>query len=321
MNQENFSLSSTPKTPQPATPQPTTTTTQPANSLIRLEKISKSFGMVKANTDICLDIRAGKIKALLGENGAGKSTLMHILAGALTPDTGQIIINGHPVSFSSTRNAIRAGIGMVYQHFMLVPAMTVAENVFLGQEEGIWLNHNKMNERVEDLATKYRLEIDPTAKVSSLSMGEKQRVEILKLLQRKSEVLIFDEPTAVLTPQETKQLFAAFSEMAAQKKAIVFISHKLPEVMDVADEIAILRKGTVTDEIDASAITCEKELARRMVGREVVLQVKKQSIDLGSPVLNIKGLHACTLKGIDLDLRQGEILGVVGVAGNGQKPL
>jgi simple sugar transport system ATP-binding protein len=289
--------------------------------LIRLEGIGKSFGRVRANHDITLDIHPGRIKALLGENGAGKSTLMCVLAGRLQPDTGHITINGRRTVFSSARAAIDAGIGMVYQHFMLVEAMTVAENVFLGQEGGFWLKPRRMQERVAELADTYQLAIDPARRVSELSMGERQRVEILKLLLRQSRVLIFDEPTAVLTPPETEQLFDAMRRMADQGKAIVFISHKLAEVMAVADDIAILRKGEIVDTMDAASIRSREELARRMVGRDVLLQVEKKPVDRGERILKIRNLRADALNGVDLDLRRGEILGVVGVAGNGQKAL
>jgi simple sugar transport system ATP-binding protein len=289
--------------------------------MIRLEGISKSFGTVQANRDIALDIHGGRVKALLGENGAGKSTLMSILAGRYQPDRGLIRVDGREVRFNSAKDAIRAGIGMVYQHFMLVPAMTVAENVFLGQARGFWHAPNALAARVQALAARFGLEIDPSARVADLSMGEKQRVEILKLLQRQSRVLIFDEPTAVLTPRETDQLFAALRQMTRQQKAIVFISHKLNEVMAVADEIAILRKGRVVDEIPAATVSSRAELATRMVGREVLLEVARPEVAHRQVVLRVAGLCGRNLKNIDFSLRQGEILGVVGVAGNGQKPL
>lgn len=289
--------------------------------VIRLEGISKSFGAVKANEDICLDIRAGRILALLGENGAGKSTLMSILAGRLQPDAGEIRLRGKSVVFGSTRDAISAGIGMVYQHFMLVEAMTVAENVFLGQEGGFWVRPARMAQRVRELAERYGLRIDPMTRVRDLSMGEKQRVEILKLLHRDSRILIFDEPTAVLTPQEADQLFAAMRRMASQDKAIVFISHKLQEVLSTADDIAILRRGQVVDAMKAGEVTSRAELARRMVGRDVVFQVEKAPVRLGRKVLEVKHLSGGGLREVSFDLQRGEILGVVGVAGNGQKPL
>lgn len=292
-----------------------------ASPLIRLKNISKSFGPNRANRDINLDIRAGRIKALLGENGAGKSTLMSILAGRLQPDDGQILIEGAETPIYSTHTAHQLGIGMVYQHFMLIDAMTVAENVLLGQARGILLSPRKAQQKVAELADTYGLPIDPAALVSDLSMGERQRVEILRLLHRQSRVLIFDEPTSVLTPIEAQQLFEAFRQMNAQGKAIVFISHKLDEVMAVADEIAILRKGSVVAEMDARVVSSKADLASKMVGREVVLQVQKDPIEARQIVLRIENLTQEGLEDIDLQLRQGEILGVVGVAGNGQKPL
>lgn len=288
---------------------------------IRLENISKSFGSVHANQDICLDIYSGKIKALLGENGAGKSTLMSILAGQLQPDQGKILINGKPVSFSSTKAAIKAGIGMVYQHFMLVEAMTVAENVLLGQKEGFFLKPSQIERMVKNLAHRYGLDIDPSARISDLSMGEKQRVEILKLLYRESQFLIFDEPTAVLTPQEITQLFEALKQMAGQGKAIVFISHKLDEVLEIADEVAVLRQGKVVDNLHIDDVTSKSELARLMVGREIVFKVEKEPMEPKQIVLRINNLNDSRLKNINIEVRQGEILGIIGVSGNGQKPL
>jgi simple sugar transport system ATP-binding protein len=288
---------------------------------VSLRGITKVFGSVRANNAISLDIHAGRIKALLGENGAGKSTLMSILAGHYLPDAGEILIDGRPHALRSTKDAIRAGIGMVYQHFMLVEAMTVAENVFLGQEPGFLLSPGAMREQVRALGQAFGLPVDPAARVADLSMGEKQRVEILKLLQRESRILIFDEPTAVLTPQEADQLFAALRGMAAQGKAIVYISHKLGEVMALADEIAILRKGEVIDEIPASEVHSQADLARRMVGREVLLEVSREPMELRQNVLRLRGVDSGAMRDASLSLRQGEILAVVGVAGNGQKDL
>ncbi|MBW2710977.1 MAG: ATP-binding cassette domain-containing protein, partial [Deltaproteobacteria bacterium] len=261
-----------------------------ATSYIRLENISKSFGAVHANRKINLDICSGKIMALLGENGAGKSTLMSILAGQLQPDSGRILINGKPVSFSSTKAAIKAGIGMVYQHFMLIDAMTVAENILLGQDKRFFLNPKQMKRLVKDLADRYELDIDPSARISNLSMGEKQRVEILKLLYRQSQFLIFDEPTAVLTPQETAHLFDALRQMANQGKAIVFISHKLDEVLEIADEITVLRHGQVVDTLDAADVGSKSELAQLMVGREIMFQIEKQPLEPKQMVLRVEGL-------------------------------
>ena len=289
--------------------------------LVRLENISKSFGPVRANKNIDLDIRPGRIKALLGENGAGKSTLMSILAGRLQPDEGRILVDGVEARITSTHTAHEMGIGMVYQHFMLVDAMSIAENVLLGQPGGAWLSPRKMHREVAELAQRFGLPVDPAAAVSDLSMGVRQRVEILKLLYRQSRILIFDEPTAVLTPLETEQLFEAFRQMARQGKAIVFISHKLDEVIAVADEIAILRKGSVVAEMDAGEVPSKADLARKMVGREVVLQVQREPVEPRQVVLRIEGLEGNGLRDIHLLLRQGEILGVTGVAGNGQKQL
>jgi len=289
--------------------------------LIRLEGLSKTFGPIYANRDITLDIRAGKIKSLLGENGAGKSTLMGMLAGRLRPDSGRILIEGRPCLFSSARDAINEGIGMVYQHFMLVEAMTVAENIFLGHAGGLLLHAEDMERQVADLARDVRLDINPSARVATLSMGEKQRVEILKLLFRRNRVLIFDEPTAVLTPQEANQLFEALRRMARQGRAIVFISHKLDEVMALSDEIAVLRKGEVVTDMPADAVHTKSDLARLMVGREVILQVDRQPQEARQTVLRVSALNDAPLKDVHLTVRQGEILGLVGVAGNGQKPL
>jgi len=218
----------------------------PALPLIRLEGISKSFGRNQANRDISLDIQAGKIKALLGENGAGKSTLMSILSGRLQPDQGRILLEGVEMPIRSTHRALELGIGMVYQHFTLVDAMTVAENVVLGQTSRFWLSPGRVRRDVSHLAEKFGMPIDPGRKVYDLSMGERQRVEILKLLYRDSRVLIFDEPTAVLTPQEVDELFVTLRSMVSQGHSIVFISHKLDEVRAIANRVTVLRHGKVT---------------------------------------------------------------------------
>lgn len=294
---------------------------QPGLAQIRLENISKSFGDVQANKDVSLSIVPGKVLALLGENGAGKSTLMSILAGQLQPTSGAIYIGENKTVFGSTEKAIQAGIGMVYQHFKLVEAMTVAENVFLGQKGSFFLRPTEMQRQVQELAEKYKMQIDPAARIRDLSMGEKQQVEILKLLHRKSNFLIFDEPTAVLTPAEAETLFATMRLMVKEGKSIVFISHKLEEVMAVADSIAILRRGEIIDQVPTSEVSSTVELAERMVGREVLLEVDRQPMEPRQIVLKVERLSEKRLKSVDLELRQGEILGLVGVAGNGQKPL
>lgn len=289
--------------------------------VVRLEGITKHFGQVTANRDITLDIHAGRIKALLGENGAGKSTLMSILSGRYPPDAGRIIVDGRPTRFTSTSGAIEAGIGMVYQHFMLVHSMTVAENVMLGQEGSFWTSPRRMQDHVAALAERYGLHVDPSSRIAELSMGERQRVEILKLLHRNSRVLILDEPTTVLTPRETGQLFEALWAMADAGKSIVFISHKLEEVLAVADEVAILRRGCIVDEMDQNEIGSKEDLATRMVGREVLLAVDRHSAPMGETVLELDGLSGNGLENISLTVRQGEVTAVVGVAGNGQKAL
>jgi simple sugar transport system ATP-binding protein len=289
--------------------------------LVRLSGVTKRFGRTVANDAISLDILPGRIKALLGENGAGKSTLMAMLAGRFKPDAGHIEVAGERVDFSSPRQAIAAGIGMVYQHFMLVENMTVAENVLLGQEGGFALSPRAMRSTVGELAGRFGLALDPGARVGDLSMGERQRVEILKLLYRESRVLIFDEPTAVLTPPEAEALFAALRTMSAQGKAVVFISHKLEEVLAVADEIAILRQGRIEGEFAAGEVQSPAELARRMVGRDVVLDIPREAVEPGRVVLDVRELSGNGLDGVTMSLRQGEILAVVGVAGNGQQQL
>lgn len=329
--------------------------------LVELKGISKSFGSLRANHDISLSIAPGRIKALLGENGAGKSTLMSILSGRLQPDAGSIAVDGRGVTLASPRDAHEAGIGMVHQHFMLVDSMTVAENVLLGNEGPFLLKPAAMLARVRALSERYGLRVDPAARVRSLSMGERQRVEILKLLSRESRVLIFDEPTAVLAPAEVQQLFAAMWRMTAQGKAIVFISHKLPEVLEIADEVAILRRGEVVDEFDRKDVPDEAELARRMLGREVTRGVapaedsaadssadsaadftgedenqlrlamgklplklgpgKTTRLDRYSSVLELKDVCYKQLSNVTFSVLKGDILAVVGVAGNGQKEL
>ncbi|CAG35410.1 ABC transporter ATP-binding protein [Desulfotalea psychrophila] len=291
------------------------------SSAIRLENISKSFGDVHANRDVSLDIRKGRVLALLGENGAGKSTLMSILAGQLQPDSGTLYVEGEAVVFSTTEKAIGAGVGMVYQHFKLVEAMTVAENIILGRKGSFLLNKAAMYRDVQDLANQYGMDVDPRAKVHTLAMGEKQQVEILKLLFRQSNILIFDEPTAVLTPTEAEGLFVAIKRMTELGKGIVFISHKLEEVMRIADDVAILRRGEVVDTLLVEDVSSTADLAERMVGKAVLLEVNRQPLEPRQTVLRVDNLQDEVLKGVSIDLRKGEILGIVGVAGNGQKQL
>ncbi|MCK9175084.1 MAG: ABC transporter ATP-binding protein [Desulforhopalus sp.] len=292
-----------------------------SEALIRLEGISKSFGRVRANSNVSLEIVGGRVLALLGENGAGKSTLMSILAGQLRPDSGTVSARGRVLQLTSPEEAIAAGIGMVYQHFKLVEAMTVAENVFLGHRQML-INRRRIEAEVKALASQFGMSVKPSAVIRDLSMGERQQVEILKLLYRRSEVLIFDEPTAVLTPAEAENLFATMRLMLAQGKGIVFISHKLEEVMSVADDIAILRRGEIVDTVPVIEVSSTAELAERMVGRKVLLEVEKKPVEIRQQVLSLHGL-GCGERGdgVSFELRQGEILGIVGVAGNGQKEL
>ena len=232
-----------------------------------------------------------------------------------------IEVDGVPLEFTSSKDAIEAGIGMVYQHFMLVESMTVAENVLLGQEGGFFIHPKEMERRVGELAERYGLDVSPSDRICDLSMGEKQLVEILKLLYRESRILIFDEPTAVLTPDETGHLFEALWRMTEQGKSIIFISHKLEEVIALADEIAILRRGRIEGELDPSVIESKADLASRMVGKEVLLEVDREPAEIGDPVLDIRRLTGLGLKDVNFDVRMGEIVAIVGVAGNGQKAL
>jgi len=294
--------------------------------LVAMVGVTKRFGDVVANDAVSFEARAGEVHALLGENGAGKSTLMSVLAGLYRPDAGQLFLDGRPIAFRSPRDAIQAGIGMVYQHFMLVEALTVAENIVLGaQQYGFWLDVKRIRDQVRALGQRFGFAIDPDAFVWQLSLGERQRVEIVRLLCYGARVLVLDEPTAVLTPQESDQLLQTLREMAATGLCIIFISHKLREVLAVADRITVLRRGRVVATIPARQAD-PQELARLMVGRAIDFP-QPLPRSPGSPVLEVAGLTArddrgrAALQGIDLTLRAGEILGIAGVAGNGQREL
>jgi len=294
--------------------------------LVEMRKITKVFPGVVANDGIDLTVRAGEVHALLGENGAGKSTLMSILTGLYRPDSGEIYVQGERVHFRSPRDAIAAGIGMVHQHFRLVAPFTVTENVALGLKGGIKLNLNQLAQEIAELSEKYGLKVDPFARIWQLSVGEQQRVEIVKLLYRRARVLILDEPTAVLTPQEARELYRTLRKMASEGCAVIFITHKLQEVMEAADTITILRHGKKIATVKKEE-TNERELARLMVGREISWTGDKKQASPGRVVLEIKNLHALNdkgllaLKGINLSVSAGEILGIAGVAGNGQREL
>ncbi len=282
--------------------------------------ITKRFPGVVANDDVSLELRAGEVHALVGENGAGKSTLMRILYGMYPHEEGSIEVRGQAVRIHSPRDAIALGIGMVHQHFVLVDPFTVAENVILGQEGGPIVRADEANRKVTELAEAYGFQIDPAAAVESLSVGEEQRVEILKALYRGVDILILDEPTAVLTPTEAEALFENLRRLRDSGKSIVFISHKLDEVLEIADRITVLRRGKVVGETTPSA-TSKAQLAEMMVGRPVLFRLEKPATRIGEPVLHLEGVHAGRLHGLDLEVRAGEIVGVAGVEGNGQRDL
>src|SRR6187402_2063290 len=248
-----------------------------APTVLELKGITKRFPGVVANDSIDFDLRRGEVHALLGENGAGKSTLMNVLYGLYRPDEGEIALNGTPITFHSPGDAIRAGIGMVHQHFMLIPVMTVAENIVLATEPtkaGVLLDYAAAENRVREISTRFGLAVDPRARVEDITVGQQQRVEILKALYRGADILVLDEPTAVLTPQEAQELFAIVKSLTEQGKSIIFISHKLNEVTEVANRITVLRRGKRIETIPAEGAT-EQSLARLMVGREVLLRVDK----------------------------------------------
>jgi simple sugar transport system ATP-binding protein len=297
--------------------------------LLELRGITKRFPGVLANDDVSFDLRTGEVHALLGENGAGKSTLMNILYGLYTPDEGEILLHGKPIDLGSTKAAIEHGIGMVHQHFMLIPVMTVAENIVLAIEPrraGLLMDYDAARKRVRELSERYGLAVDPDARIDRITVGQQQRVEILKALYRGAEILILDEPTAVLTPQEAKELFEIIRSLQSQGKSIIFISHKLNEVLEIADRITTLRRGVVVDTIPAAGAT-EESLARMMVGREVLLRVDKGAGKPAGPLLQVEGVTVIddrgleTVRDVSLEVHAGEILGLAGVDANGQSEL
>ena len=296
--------------------------------VLEMRGIRKEFPGVLANDRVDLDVRRGEVHALLGENGAGKSTLMNILYGLYRPDAGEILLHGKPVSFGSARDAIQAGIGMVHQHFMLIPVMTVAENIVLGVEprDKLFLDERAAETRVRELSERFGLVVDPTALVSSITVGQEQRVEILKALFRGADILILDEPTAVLTPQEAHELFEIVRSLKADGKSIIFISHKLNEVLEIADRITVLRRGRKIETVPREGAT-EPSLARAMVGREVLLRVDKPPATPGDVLLSVRDLRVIDergipkVRGISFDVRANEIVGIAGVDGNGQSEL
>jgi len=299
-----------------------------SNLIVEMKGIVKRFPGVLASDHVDFELLTGEIHALLGENGAGKSTLMNILAGLYKQDSGIIKVKGKTLEFSSPRDAIKAGIGMVHQHFMLVPSQTVTENILLGLDEPRFLMRlNEYDKKIADLGDQFGLKVDPRAKIWQLSVGEQQRVELLKMLYRGADVLVMDEPTAVLAPQEIDVLFDTLRSMVAQGKSVIFISHKLQEVTTIADRVSVLRRGKVTASgVPAKGVT-RQELASMMVGREVVFAIEKQPREPGEIILDVKEVHAendkglPALRGLSLNIRSGEIVGIAGVAGNGQVEL
>ena len=297
-------------------------------TLLQVKNVTKSFGSVIANNDISFEVAAGEIVALLGENGAGKSTLVKSVFGLVRPDQGEIFIDGNQMAPGDTAAVIASGVGMVHQHFKLVPVMSVTENIILGDEpkNGLFVNVKKAEQKVRELSEKFGLEVDPTANIEDLPVGTQQRVEILKALSKDVRLLIFDEPTAVLTPQETDELILVIKNLARLGVGVIVITHKLREVMALADRVVVLRDGKVVGTTTPKESN-EAGLAQMMVGRSVVLEVDKGVANPGKPVLTVKGLEVfddrnlLAVKGVDLEVRSGEIFGIAGVEGNGQREL
>ncbi|MHA2400165.1 MAG: ABC transporter ATP-binding protein [Promethearchaeota archaeon] len=301
---------------------------EPGESIVEMQRITKRFPGVLANDTINFELKAGEIHALLGENGAGKTTLMNILYGLYRFDSGEIKIQGVPVHLRSPKDAIAIGIGMVHQHFTLIPTMTVAENIILGikSSKGLLLNLAEAEKKIIELSKNYNLEVDPKAKVEQLPMGIRQRVEIIKTLYRGAQILILDEPTSVLTPLEIEYFFDALKSMVKDGLTVVFITHKLPEVLAISDRVTVLRRGRFVDTVETK-LTNPKDLSIKMVGREIHSGQEKVDIKPDKVVLEVQGLKTMNdkgqeaLKGISFSIHEGEILGIAGISGNGQKEL
>jgi ABC-type uncharacterized transport system ATPase subunit len=298
-------------------------------TVLEMRHVTKRFPGIVANDDISLDLKRGEVHALLGENGAGKSTLMNVLYGLYHPDEGEIAIKEETVQFASPRDAIDHGVGMVHQHFMLIPVMTVAENIVLAKEPtraGVLLDFDAADRRARDLSSSFNFSIDPDARVEDISVGQQQRVEILKALYRGADILVLDEPTAVLTPQEAKELFEILRTLVREGMSIIFISHKLNEVLEIADRITVLRRGKKVETLPAAGAT-EEGLARLMVGREVLLRVDKGPAQPSDALLEVADLHVLDdreiekVRGVSFQVRAGEIVGLAGIDGNGQTEL
>lgn len=299
-----------------------------APPVVELKGITKRFPGIVANDSISLQLKKGEIHALLGENGAGKSTLMNILFGLYQPDEGSIEVNGEPATIDNPNKAIDLGIGMVHQHFKLVQPFTVTENIILGMEpkKGMNIDHKSASRKVRELSEQYGLKINPNAKIQDISVGMQQRVEIVKTLYRGADILIFDEPTAVLTPQEIRELMIIMKKLVAEGKSIILITHKLKEIMEIADTVTIIRRGKVVDTVRVENTSAE-QLAEKMVGRQVNFKVDKQPAKPGNPILEVNGVTTKNkegvnvLNGISFHVKAGEILGIAGVDGNGQSEL
>jgi len=298
------------------------------NYILDMQNITKIFPGVKANDNVNLSIKKGEIHALVGENGAGKTTLMNVLYGLYEPEGGQVFYEGKEVDLNGPQDAIKLGIGMVHQHFMLVDPLTVTENIVLGSEprSGLMLDQKTAKKEVENISKKYGLFVDPKAKIIDISVGMQQRVEIIKTLYRGAELLIFDEPTAVLTPQEIDELFDIFISLKEQGKTIIFITHKLKEVKEISDRITVLRSGKSIDTVNTEDVS-EEDVAELMVGRQVLLEVEKTEAKPGAEIFKAKNLNIkdnrgiSAVKDISLSVKKGEILGIAGVEGNGQSEL
>lgn len=298
------------------------------STVLEMRNITKRFPGVLANDNVCFAVDAGEVHALLGENGAGKTTLMNILYGLYQPTSGEIYLRGRRVEITSAKVAIENGIGMVHQHFMLIPALSVVENVILGtkQRRGPFLAIDEAAAKVSELSSRYGLAVDPHRKVRDLSVGERQRVEIVKALYRGADLLILDEPTAVLTPQETEELFGVIRQLTAQGHTVIFISHKLNEVKTISDRVTVLRQGRAVTTVDTCWVSKE-ELARFMVGKEVLFDIERKPQEPGEAVLRLDQIEADNdlglraLRSVSLEIRRGEVLGVAGVDGNGQREL
>lgn len=295
--------------------------------MLELRNITKTFGSVTANDDVTLAVHTGTIHAIVGENGAGKSTIMRVAYGFYTPDSGEILVDGKAVTIRGPHDAIALGIGMVHQHFMLVDTMTVAENIILGAETGTPANLDleKANRDIKALSDELRLGVDPRAVIEDLSVGQQQRVELLKALYRNAELLILDEPTAVLSPQEVEEFFGILRRMKSQGKTIIIITHKLDEVLAISDEVTVMRDGKVVGNVK-TAETNSRDLARMIVGRDVLLRVEKTDAKVGDAVLSVSNLtvdgqHGRAVDGVSFTVNRGEIVGIAGIEGNGQTEL